>query len=191
MADVVGIVNSSLLKIGARATITALTEGTPNANAAAALYPRVRDDLLRAHAWNFAIARSRLAALATPPEYGFARAFALPEDWLLTIAVHDNDAGRGAVAYRIEGGAIVTDAAAIWLAYVRRVTDANEMTADFRETLACALAVELAVPVANSGTLRERLEDTLRRRLRQARGIDAVEDFPPAFPAGSWANVRG
>ncbi|MGE0255080.1 MAG: hypothetical protein AB7N54_13065 [Alphaproteobacteria bacterium] len=191
MADAVGIVNSALLKIGARATVTALTEGTPNANAAAALYPKVRDDLLRAHAWNFAAARVRLAELAVPPAYGFARAFALPGDWLRTVAVHDSEAGQGAVAYRMEGGAVLSDAAALWLAYVRRVTDANEMTADFRETLALALAVELALPVANSGTLRDRLEATLRRRLRQARGIDAVEDFPPAFPAGSWANVRG
>src|SRR3546814_3736150 len=38
----------------------------------------------------------------------------------------------------------------IYLRYIRRVTDANLMPSAFRETLACLLARELAVPVAQA-----------------------------------------
>ena len=69
MADVTGLCNSALAKIGA-ARITALDEGSKNANLCAELYERSRDDLLRAHSWNFATARAKLAKKGAAPTFG-------------------------------------------------------------------------------------------------------------------------
>jgi hypothetical protein len=64
------------------------------------------------------------------------------------------------------------------------------MPADFREALACLLARELAVPIAQSGSLEEKLEARFRTRLRRARTTDGLEDQPEPMPIGAWAAVR-
>ncbi|GAB4375571.1 MAG: hypothetical protein Kow00114_38800 [Kiloniellaceae bacterium] len=189
MADVTGICNSALAKIGA-ARITALEEGSKNASLCAELYERCRDDLLRAHSWNFATARAKLARLAEAPVFGYAHAYALPADWVRSVAVHGCESGGPEVACRIEGSALLSDAEAIYLRYIRRVEDANLMPADFREALACLLARELAVPIAQSNTLEEKLEARFRTRLRRARTTDGLEDQVEPMPLGAWAEVR-
>lgn len=196
MASEVGICNSALSKIGVTQAITSLTEGTKNANACNEQYEKLRDDLLRGHVWNFAVARVALAQSSTVPAFGYDHQYPLPSDWLRTVSVHDNNAGTGALEYRIEtesgdGPVIVTSADQVYLRYVSRVTDPNRMTADFREVLALKIAVELAVPIAQSGTLHDRMEAAFERKMRRARGTDAIEDSPEEFPAASWVSLRG
>ncbi|NIA72529.1 hypothetical protein HBA54_28470 [Pelagibius litoralis] len=189
MADVTGLCNSALSKIGA-ARITALSEGSKNANLCAELYERCRDDLLRAHSWNFATARAKLAKKSDEPVFGYAAAFALPADWVRSIGAYNNEAGLGFLDFKIEGGMLLSDAEDVYLRYVRRVEDVNLMPPDFREALAGLLARELAVPVAQSNTLEEKLEGRFRTRLRRARTTDGLEDRADPLPLGAWAAVR-
>jgi hypothetical protein len=189
MADVTGICNSALAKIGA-GRITALGEASKNASLCAELYDKCRDDLLRAHSWNFATARAKLARQAEAPAFGPAYAYALPADWIRCVSAHGSADGGPAVVYRIEGAGLLSDAEQVYLRYVRRVADANLMPADFREALACLLARELAVPIAQSGSLEEKLEARFRTRLRRARTTDGLEDQPEPMPIGAWAAVR-
>ncbi|MDJ0951651.1 MAG: hypothetical protein QNJ94_22300 [Alphaproteobacteria bacterium] len=190
MATEVGICNSALAKIGAK-RIASLTEGSKNANICNEQYEKLRDDLLRAHVWNFAVTRRQLARLSEAPAFEFQYKYQLPSDWLRTISVHDNAEGAGTVAYRIEGRTLHTAAEQVYLRYVRRAEDPNEMTADFREVLATLIARELAIPLANSNTLFQLMDDRFRGRFRRARSADSVEDFPDRMPAGSWATARG
>ena len=187
MADVTGICNSALAKVGA-ARITALDEGSKNASLCAELYDKCRDDLLRAHTWNFAAARVKLAQAAEPPVFGFARAYKLPADWIRCVAAEGE--GGQALVYRVEGDCLLSDAEDVYLRYVRRVEDVNRMPADFREALACLLARELAIPIAQSNSLEDKLEARFRTRLRRARTTDGLEDTAEPMPLGSWAEVR-
>lgn len=189
MASEVGICNSALIKIGA-ASIVSLTEGTRNATACNEQYAKLRDGLLRAHLWNFAMGRVKLAQLSGTPVSEFDYHYQLPSDWLRTVAVHDNDAGQGTVEYRIEGRTLLSDASEIWLKYIKQVTDPNEMTPDFRETLASMMAMELAVPIAQSNTLKQLMRDEFRSAARSAKSSDALEDYPDEFPVGSWMSER-
>ena len=149
-----------------------------------------RDDLLRAHSWNFAIARAKLARDAAPPAFGFAYAYALPADWIRCVLAQASESVAAPLSYRIEGGRLLSDAAAVYLRYVRRVEAVNLMPADFREALACLLARELAVPIAQSNTLEEKLEARFRTRLRRARTTDGLEDQAEPLPLGAWAEAR-
>ncbi|MGD1878327.1 MAG: hypothetical protein ACFB13_12620 [Kiloniellaceae bacterium] len=189
MADVTGICNSALAKIGA-ARITALEEGSKNASLCADLYERCRDDLLRAHSWNFATARAKLARTAEVPVFGYAYAYALPADWIRCVAAQGSESGGPELVYRIEGARLLSDAEDVYLRYIRQVGDANLMPADFREALACLLARELALPIAQSNTLEEKLEARFRTRLRRARTTDGLEDQVEPMPLGAWAEVR-
>ena len=189
MASEIGICNSALTKIGAT-RIVALDEGSRNANACAELYPKLRDDLLRSHTWNFATVRLKLARLASTPAFGFSYEYQLPVDWLRTVSVHGNERGDGFAEYRVEGRRLRSSAEDVYLRYIRIVADANDMPADFREALAAMLARDLAVPIAQSNTLREAMGEAFREALGRAKSADALEDCPDALPEGSWVAAR-
>ena len=189
MASEVGICNSALIKLGA-ASIMSLGDGSRNAALCNEQYGKLRDELLRAHPWNFAVARQKLAKLADAPAYEFAGAFQLPADWLRTVAVHDNDAGAGWVPYRIEGRTLLSDADALWLRYVRRVTDPNDMTASFRESLAWRVAADLAQAITQSSTIQDLMSRGFERSVVAARSVDAIEDWPDAQPPSDWVTAR-
>lgn len=189
MASEVGICNSALTKIGA-GRIVALDDGSKNANACAELYPKLRDDLLRRHAWNFACVRLKLARLAAAPAFGYAYAYQLPSDWLRTVAVYEDDAGQALAEYRVEGRTILSSAEALYIVYVRAVGDPNDMPSDFREALASMLACDLAVPIAQSSSLRQEMDQAFRDALARAKSVDAVEDCPERLPDGAWVTVR-
>lgn len=194
MASETTIINTALRRLGDK-PITNRLDGSPAANVANELFDDARDALLRAHPWNFATTRVKLTQSSTTPVYGFDYQYVLPTDWLRTLAVHGNDAGIGTPSYKMEsdatdGAVVVTNANEIWLRYVRQITDANEMIADFRETLSYRLAADMALPLANSGTLRERLEVAFTAALRRARSVDGGEDYPDEIPVSSWLAVR-
>lgn len=192
MASEVGICNSALAKIGVGSDgrISSLTEGSRNANVCNEQYAKLRDALLRSHKWNFATARAKLARLADTPVFEFDYKYQLPTDWIRIIAVHDNDNGIGRVHYKIEGRTLLCDAEDIYLRYIKRATDPNDMPPDFRETLATLLARDLAIPIAQSNTLKQDMKDDFKRAARRARSTDAIEDTPEAMPEGSWITAR-
>ena len=193
MASDTDIANQAMRLLKAN-RITSLTDGSNNANAAIDVFTEVRDDLLRAHNWNFATRRQKLAKSSTAPTFEFDNAYPLPADWLRTVSVHGNDAGAGTLLYREEEvdnqGVIVTSSDELWIRYVYRVTDPNRMAADFRSALAFALA--LAIPgVSNLSSAREEgLETRAERRLRKAKHSDASGSMPERRPLGSWVTSR-
>lgn len=189
MASEVGIVNVALRMLGAK-RIAALTDDNENAKRANDVYEPLRDYLMRSHVWNFAVKRRKLGQLATAPTYEYDYAYQLPSDWLRTVEVHDNSAGTHQAIYRIEESKVLSDAPDIWLRYVAKITDPNQMTGDFRHTLSCLIARDLALPVTNSNTVRQEMKDEFKKVFRQARSADSIEDFPDSFPEGSWSTAR-
>jgi hypothetical protein len=188
------VVNVGLTLVGA-APITSLTDGSTAANAADDIYTEVRDDLLRSHPWNFATKRTTLAKSATTPDFEFDYAYPLPSDWIRNISVHDNDAGHGTILFRVEivnnQRCIITSSDAVYLRYVYRLTDPNVMSSDFRRALEVSLARDLAVKLASSNVLQDRLSIQADRALARARSSDALGAFPELRPRGSWASQRG
>lgn len=189
MASVTGICNVALRNLGAN-RITDLTDGSKNANVLSDIYDETRDHLLRSHPWNFATKRANLSRSATAPAFGFAYLYALPADWLRTVTVHDNSDGIGTMVHREEGLFIATDAEAVYISYVARITDPNAMTADFREALSLELARVAAVPITDSGTLQDRMAVAAEKALLRARSTDALTGTPGTRPHGSWITKR-
>ena len=190
MVSTVDICNLALDELG-EAAITALNEGSPVANLCSRNFGPARDQVLRSHPWNFAVARRRLARLAEVPAFGFAFAYQRPTDWLRTLSVHASDGGRDAVPYRMEGDRLLGDAPDLYLRYVFRVEDPNQYDPLFVDALAMRLAARLAKAITQSTGEKERIEALYRDALRKARAVDGVEDFAEAVPEGSWLRVRG
>lgn len=188
-ASVVGICNSGLAKLGA-SLIVSLDDDTKSANLCKEQYDKQRLSLLRRANWNFAVKRAKLAQLTADPAFGFLHAYQLPPDHVRTVALYDNDAGRGAVAYRMEGGRVLSDAGELYLRYIADVTDPALMDPLFREALAYQLAQDLASALTQSSTIRAEMTAGLRATIGVANSIDAIEDFPESFPDSDWIAVR-
>jgi len=189
----VDIVNVTLRALGGT-RITSLTDGSPNANAANDVYDLVRDQVLRAHPWNFATMRAQLAELGSTPAFGYDHQYALPSDWIRTISVHDNDAGLGGIDYKEETYSgqrvILANADQVYLRYVGRVTDPNLYPPDFIIALAVELGVRLAPAIPNSISAKEDLEREVKGLLLGAKSADAMNQSPEKRPGGSWVTAR-
>jgi len=192
MASEVGIANSAFRKVGVRGTITSFDQGTPAANFASDRYAELRDEMLRGHPWNFGKRRVKLAKLSTGPTVPNGwNYFQLPADWLRTINVYDNDAGVGTLEwYHEDDKRISAGREEIWCDYVYQVTDPNAMPPDFREALAYAMAVEVAIDLVGSRTLSDTMAERGAEKLLVAKGNDSQGDGPRRLPVGSWVRNR-
>lgn len=193
MASDTEIVNLAIVALGGK-TITSLTDGSNNANAANAIYGIVRDQALRGHNWNFATKRVQLAEVSTAPVFGFDHQHAIPSDWLRTVSVHDNDAGLGTIEFKEETyegqRVLLSNSEDVYLRYVARITDPTLYNADFVVAFAIEMAKRLATKIASSNTVKADLEEEVRRLVTGAKSTDAMGSSPEKRPPGSWVSSR-
>ena len=194
MSSETTLVNAALERVSGD-LITSLDDGSVNANRVLQIYPDLRDDLLASNDWSFAAKRVQLAQLADAPAFEFDYAYALPSDWLRTIAVHDNDAGVSSFPYRQENQdgikVLLASREAVYLRYVYRLEDPTYWSASFRMAVIYALARDLSLPIASSNAMEARFAQKANAKLAQARSIDSMGSFPVQRPIGSWALSRG
>lgn len=173
--------------------VSALDEPGEAAAWCAQTYPDARDALLAEYPWNFAVRRRALPALAEPPAWGHARAFALPEapeHALRVLAVEGEPAGRFE-PYRIEGRRIVTDQAApLRILYLAAVEDPALFPPLFVEALAARLAAEGAFHFTGSTSREQQLVELYERKVALARRYDAQEGTGEGLIADDWLRSR-
>lgn len=194
MPSVITIVNLALLDVGS-AKIGSLTEDSPEAAAANLVYDEALEYVLEAHDWDFATTRVQLAALSATPAFGYDHQYQLPADFVRLIGAWDNDDETGELDFRIakgpSGGKVIeTDADALYVKYVAKVTDPNVMTPSFRKTLRYELAMPLAIKLHQSSTLADAMEKKRDKALRDARGIDGIQAPGDQIPDGTWITDR-
>jgi len=198
MASQVDIVNHALTRLG-EARIQDMGEDSKAAEEASAVWDLLLDAELSANNWKFATKRASLPASATPPAFGFARAFPVPADFLaLSYVVGQNaqdtsDYRPDALAtFEIEAGQILTDLLApLRIVYVARVTDPNLWDSGFRNAFAIKMAQALCYTLT---PLREGREQLLFREYQMAvetaKQRSAIQ-APPQFAQDStWFAER-
>jgi hypothetical protein len=183
-ASETAIANSALAKIGS-ARVISLNDDSTEARLLKEQYPKVRDDLLRSHPWNFAIVRTTLAALTTAPSWGFSRQFQVPADCLRVLDIDAQD-----LQWEREGNIIVSDATSIGIRYVKKVTEVGNFDACFSEALATKLAADICFALTQSTTLKELLMKEFEKKVREARSFDGQEGGPKRVYAREWLNSR-
>jgi len=177
----------ALLRLGAQ-PIASLTEGTPEAEVAANLYPGIRDTLLSVHPWSFATGQARLARLVATPVADFASAFQLPPGFLRVLSAGGAGRGRG-IPYRIHEGRLHADADQVTLTYVFR-PDESAFPAFFAAALVARLAAEFCLPLTESASRAEVLFRLAEQELRSARQVDSQQDTPRAIEGFPLVDVR-
>lgn len=190
------ICNSALLRLGA-ATITDITDNSPEARACAIQYDSNRRSELRRHPWNFAIKRIVLAA-DTDAQPGYTYAFTLPADCLRVLLPKDST-----LDWVIEGGRILTDWATspadvsftsgtvgLMLRYVADIEDTTTFDPAFYDVLSVGLAGDLCEKITNSTSKKQALGEEYKQLLDAARRADALENLPEDPPDDEWLTAR-
>jgi len=152
----VDLANDALAQIGAT-PITALDDSDVSINAqyCKAMYPMLRDAVLRDHLWNFAKKRATLTPTATPPLFQWPYSYQLPPDCLrvLRMGVDDNQ------SWKIEGKLLLTNVSYVnspmTILYIAQITDLSQWDAMAYQALATRLASKLAGPIQHDLKLAE------------------------------------
>ena len=184
MASAIEICNSALIRLGAN-TITSFTDNTTEAKACNQIYERVRDAVLVAHPWNFALVRESLAKLSSIPSWGYANEFQLPVNCLRVVEVQDK-----AIKYEIEGRKILANIDPFNIKYISQVTSTGYFSNQFREALEKKLALELAFLIVQSSTQQQLLQQEYDMALADARSFDAQEGGPESYIYDDFINSR-
>lgn len=192
------ICNRALTKLGAD-RILDLSDDNKQARSLNAVYDTVLDDELSKYVWSFACARASLAALSTPPAFGFTAAYALPADYLRIVQVGqfyvigDLSDYRGGPnpLYSIEGTSILTNLPApLYIRYLFRNIDPMTYAPPFVELMACRLAAEIAEDLTQSNTKRQLAQAEYKEALKDARRLGAIERAPEKMPDNEWVTGR-
>lgn len=149
------MLNDALSQIGAT-RITAIDDGTPNADYCKIFYPPILDAVLRVDHWNFAGWRAILNRELSTPVFGYTYKFALPPNWIKTRKFNDYTmvsegcaylGGQSVQLYITEGKFILTNANVAHLVYTRRVRDVGQWDALFYQIVCAWLASKLAMAI--------------------------------------------
>lgn len=189
MTAKVDVANIALATMLGTSAISDFNESSKEARTVALRFDNARDRFLASHPWNFAKARSEIAADTNGPAFGWARSFTLPADFLRVVRVNGYlDQG---LRYEIEGRKIVTDMTApLQLVYVSQVEDYNVWDSIALDAFAAFLASEVAMPLMQDRQLRNDMVQLYNDKIAEARGKDAMDEPTDEFIADTWLRSR-
>lgn len=185
----VAICNSALAKLGVD-FISDLTDETKAAILCNEQYDKKRQQLLRAHPWNFAIKRVSLAKTATTPEFEFDNEFQLPSDCLRVLKIDDEGYIPNYPTWVIEGDKLLSSLDTVKIKYIADIEDVGLFDENFTEALAFLIASDLSYALVQSASLSKAMLELHDRVLRDARSFDAQEGTPEDLGADRWTSSR-
>jgi hypothetical protein len=193
----INIINRALIKLG-QPTISS-TSQAPNGSVYGLVYEDVRNMLLAAHTWRFAIKRAVLARDDAKPVSGFAYAYTLPGDFLSLYQFQDtykqpNYSDNITISderYSIEGDKILCNVEdKLYITYVAKVEDPAKFSVWFKEALVAKLAAEFTPRLKQSAALAKAYNEEFAEYLRQAEVNNDIMTDSETIPDGSWVSVR-
>ena len=147
--DSITIGNLALAKIGS-IRVASFEDASQPARYLKLFFEQTRDEVLRAHDWNFASKRATLAALATAPEFGWGYQYQLPIDCLMVRQLNAWESHEQRGLFEIEGKVLLTDSDSAQIRYTSQVLDSSQFDPIFVEALATRLASKICQPLTGS-----------------------------------------
>lgn len=151
-----------------------------------------RDALLEEAEWNFALARTALAADADEPAFGWDYSYTLPPDCIRLIPLtYDGYSEGRPIPHEVEGGKILTDEAApLNIRYVARVEDYKRYPASFQKALSARLARGMAHWLTGKSSFVQIADAIYRDAMSKAWLSDAVQGTVPRAADTEWTDLR-
>lgn len=160
-------------------------------------YHQKRQEVLRAHTWNFATTIIQLSpASDAEPIFGFSHAYLLPTDWLRYLGRYDDYGSRVPGSdgdYDIQGRYYVMngeDNESINLKYIKDFQTVQHMDPLFRALFVLELAIVLAPNFSASESRVTTLLTEYKDVKAQATAIDGQERPPRRVQRSKWLEAR-
>lgn len=185
MASRTSISNRALSKLGQPRVSNIATTDTKAARTINEMYDIVRDAVLAAYPWNFAVTRTNLAPDADAPDWGWDYAYTMLADFLSLVQI-DGDPD-----YEFENGKILTnEGTVLYIKYIYQNTDEGAFSALFTETFATRLAFEGCEEITQSNTKKATLGQEYESQLKQAYQVDAKDNPIKDEEDDDWVTAR-
>lgn len=189
-SNITSITNLALVRLGAARITNLDTEESENAAKVRAVFPFLRDEVLRSHSWNFAIRRINLNLTTDVVLYGFLNAFQIPGNVLRILPPSTGTSSNRQTQYKIEEDKVLSDDTTFQCRVIIRIEDTTKWDAAFVEVFATRLQAELAYAIVNNRALAADLFNLYIGKLRAVKAYDAMEDTPDQLDANLWIEQR-
>jgi hypothetical protein len=197
MADQLSIYNQALLHLK-ESPLADLTEERESRRVLDALWASVRQVMLEAGFWKFAIRTVRIYADPDiAPNFGLSMAFNKPADWVKTYLVSASEyMDPPFYDWVEESNLFFADVNPLFVRYVSNATpgyghDPSRWTGRFAQAFAFELAWRAAPKAAGSSdSLIERLEKDKMIALSTALSFEALREPTRRPPQGKWNSAR-
>ena len=170
------IVNVSMIKIGSLPIESLTDTNNPNAIKANAVYEPLRDEVLAAFQWKFAMDGATLAKSLVTPDFKWAFQYALPSG---SLRVREMLPAR--TPYSIESGWLRTDYdnayGDVSIRFTKKITDPEKFSAEFIDCLATRIAQELAVAIKADRVMAQMFAQDYDKTLLNAKMLSQQEDY--------------
>ena len=173
MSDV-SIVNQALALLG-EGTITSLDDDNDKAKLAKQMYAPVRDALIQAHNWSFAIKWYNLPKSAEVCDGPYKNIFPLPPEVDRVIWVGSAPQEQYVSQFAVECGGIVSNDSTCVAQTIIQITDPKKFPPLFVQAFATRLAAEMAIGIAASQSLMQSLYQAYEVKLREAVSRDTMQ----------------
>lgn len=190
MVDRVSVSNLVLSKLGDEDRLTDPDDDRKAARAIKAVWDIVRDIVLRAHPWNFAIRQAVLTSSDPAPAFIYTHGFPLPSDFLRLDPtqmepLHIRD------AYQLEGGRLLASTPGpVQIRYVARIAEVGDWDPLFIEAFACRLAYQIADRITGDMARKAECWRAYQLSMSEAKGVDGRENPPEPPIDSSWVTAR-
>ncbi len=175
------------------APITGFTNPTDKVSALCARwYPIVREGLLLAFSWNFALKSRAANRIATPEVSDYTDAYQLPNDCVKLRAIIDPSIPLTRRRYEIQGKQLFYNndgEASIDIWYTKDETDVTVMPSLFILLLAHQLAVSLGKKLTTRASIMADIKQDLQVLTLRARGADGQIRPPKVYESSRIVNA--
>ncbi len=188
-ATEVNVANMALSYLGAK-NITALNDGSTEADLCTLFIDRSRDLVLEQREWTFAVEHvildTPVAPAPTNPDWGVGFNMNTVGNCLRVLTVHpptdvasdfltDAVLQSSQIPWAMEENIILCNYDEISVRYIKRVTDFTQFSEGFVFALAHRLAYDLAVPLTQNMQLKEQMFVLYQQSIKEAASAEGMQ----------------
>ena len=190
MASETDVLNDALGQSGLPA-ITSLSANEPNAAWCRTFYPELRRSFFRAYRPNCSRKRATLQQNATPPEFGYAFAYDLPNNYLMLLEYNGDAPDLSSIdplwqgippSWKVEGNQILTNDSVVVIRYIADIDNPALWDPLFSQVISALLSSKLIAAVwKDLAKSQAKLKEALEVWLPPAMAADGQSDSAAPF----------
>lgn len=189
MASKVEICNRALIEVTGQ-EITSLTDNTLSARLCDTLFNGLVDELSLEGEWSSTIKRQTLVKTGTTPNHEWMFEYQLPTNPFSLKVLTIDESQVGDNPYAIEGDKLLTNATAIKIRYIARITDTQSFSTGFTSALVAMLAWKLSRSFQASTTDRQVLRQEYEAIRDRGLSADGQQGSQRRLIASALHDVR-